>query len=128
MSESAAVDYDSMPFDQFVSEMTEKMDSAEALFSVDKLDEAESVWNEIAVTRRVAMITLTKSGPELINMVMEDREAALAYAELLDCLGHHLQKMDSLKEILEHAQWRVMMALAHREDMQSVFEEARKQH
>lgn len=128
MSEGAAVDYDSMPFEQFVSEMSEKMDSAEALFSVDKLDEAESVWNEIAVTRRLAMLMLTKSGPELIDMVMEDRGAAVACADLLGCIEDHVSKLDSLKEILGHAQWRLMMALAHREDMQSVYAEAKKHH
>lgn len=128
MSEGAAVDYDSMSSGQFASEMAAKLESAQALFSVEKLGEAESVWNSIAVTRRSAMAMLTKSGPDLVKAITDNREFAVACADLLGGIEASIVKLDSLKEILEHAQWRMMVALAHREDMQAVYEEAKKQH
>ena len=107
-------------------ELFEELEAAEPWFTVDGLREVEAVWQESERTRRAATAVLTKSGSELISTVLEDRAVAVSLAGVSAALDGYLSRLDGLKEMLEHAQSRILLALCSRDDMRSVIEEGER--
>jgi hypothetical protein len=73
--------------------------------------------------RRAALLMLTKPGAELVKMVSENRDYALALAELSKPLADHVQHLQGLVYLLKSVEARTMVLLASRPDMMSILEE-----
>jgi hypothetical protein len=76
-------------------------------------------------TRRVALLSLTMSGSDMIKAVETDRELALAFANAMDASDQYVGALKSMVSCIEKAQARLIVALCHRPDADSVIEEAK---
>lgn len=113
--------------EQFGEEMTAKVKAAPAWFTHEQMMKAEREFQANGVTRRLALSLLTKSGQELIDAVSTDRGLAVAMAEWSAQNTQYLAGLEAERKAVGHAQARVMVALAHRLDLDEVLSEARRQ-
>ncbi len=111
--------------EQFADEVTAKVKAAPAWFTHEQMAKAEREFQANGVTRRIALAVLTKSGQELIDAVSADRDFAVAMADWSAGGDGYLAGLEAERKTVEHAQARVLIALAHREDMDEVLSEAR---
>jgi hypothetical protein len=75
--------------------------------------------------RRVAMVALTKSGKELIELANKSREGAVAVALMAEASDLTFKRTLELAEIVKSAGERARIALCERKDMMSVIAEAK---
>lgn len=101
-----------------------QMRRAPAVFTHDEVHSLESKISADAdgPARRIALAVLTQPGVKLLDAVA-DRSYAVAIADSSQRLGEYLGRLHQLTDVLESAQMRMVVALATREDMQSVIEE-----
>jgi hypothetical protein len=109
----------------FAAKMLEGIRSLPPYLTMKQIGEAERVFKSFDVTRRIGYLTLTKSGDDLIDSLAADRDVALGMAEWLDNFRLFLEQLDSVKETLKHAQARIVIAIANREDSSSVLVETK---
>jgi hypothetical protein len=75
--------------------------------------------------RRVALVALTKSGKELIELANKSREGAVAVALMAEAAALSFERTLQLAEIVKSAGERARIALCERKDMTSVIAEAK---
>ncbi len=74
--------------------------------------------------RRIGLISLTKTGQEVIDMVRE-REGAVHLAAAADQIHRYADALKALAEMMEAASMRLNVALCWRDDCESVMAEAK---
>jgi hypothetical protein len=67
--------------EQFIDEMAATIKAAPALLTHEQIELAERAFQSHGYARRVALVSLTKSGQELIDAVCTNREFAVAMAD-----------------------------------------------
>jgi hypothetical protein len=80
----------------------------------------------MALNRRVAMMILTRPGKFVIDWARGDRKTAVAMADGVLGIRDTVKRMRELADLLEAAEWRLAIALCEREDMTSVYAEAKQ--
>jgi hypothetical protein len=76
-------------------------------------------------TRRAAVALLTKPGANLLDEVRNDRDFAVAVAQVFERLPVCIAQLEGLLEILRCSQMWMMIALCQREDMDQVKQKAK---
>jgi hypothetical protein len=104
-----------------------QMRAAPALFTQEEMYklEASIAEDRDGMPRRVALALLARPGGDFLDSIAADREAAVALAEVSKSLGGYVKRLRELTKLMEAAQGRMVIALANREDMDSVLKEAR---
>lgn len=103
-----------------------QLKAAAPLITEDVLQDIEQSFLSVEdrVTRRAALLVLLRPGSELIDKIERDREAAVAFAELMEGVGNYAKHLRQVTGLLHAAEGRLLIALCVREDMQSVVAEA----
>lgn len=113
-----------MPPDDFADALFAQMATKTPLLSCDDMDEIEALWERQRCNRRAALVLLTKPWAWLNQQVSEDRGFAVAVAQI-KMLADEAELYKGLAKFMEAASAWSMMALASREDMIDVIEEAK---
>lgn len=113
-----------MPHDDFADALFAQMEAKEPLLTCEDMDEIEAMWERQRRNRRAALVLLTKPWTWLNQQVTEDRDFAVAVAQA-KILADEAGLYKALAELMEAASVWSMMALASREDMSEVIEEAK---
>jgi hypothetical protein len=74
--------------------------------------------------RRAALLTLEKSGQQLIDGVTRDRGTAVAMARVSSAAMDYAKSLHQFAEIMESASIRIRLALCSRSDMEAVLKDA----
>jgi hypothetical protein len=90
--------------------------------NADKMD-AQFLSISERRTRRAALLTLEKSGQELIHGVTHDRGLAISMACVAASASAYAESLREFSEIMESASVRIRLALCSRPDMESVIKE-----
>ena len=100
---------------------------APALFTHEEMYKLESAIGKDSdgIWRRVALAVVAQPGKKFLEGVAANRESAVAFAEAVGPLRDYLGRLGQLTEVIGAAQMRIVVALAQREDMDSLFQEAR---
>lgn len=112
---------------KFADQVDQKIMRSPALFSRNEVGVADRNMTMNDWVRRVAMLLLSKTGSELIGSIETDRSFAVALASWSDAIPAWVEDVNERIRLVEHAHARALIALAHREDMKSVFEDSRAQ-
>jgi hypothetical protein len=75
--------------------------------------------------RRTALATLARSGKELINALIDDREAALAFAKVCNGARDYAARLREFADIMETASMRLMIGMCFRDDGPQILEEGK---
>lgn len=110
---------------RFADDMIATVKAAPAVLSTAQLDEVERAFNSWGTTRRTALAFLTKSGGYLIQQVQKDRQFAVALADAANHADEYLEYLRQFETSLKAFRARAIVALACREDMDAVLQEAR---
>ncbi len=114
--------------DQFADRMFRKIEKAPAWFkNSDEVERFNKKISDRTWIRRMATAVLEMSGKQLIERVEKDRDFTAALVPWYDRINDYLKMLDDVKDLVGHAQARFTLAIANREDMDQVFEEARKE-
>lgn len=108
-------------------ELFEEVKAAPAVLTREQVHEIEEAVERRGWIRRLAHMTLTKPGAEILDKIKQDREFAVAYVCWFDNVKGYMTMLDDLKETVEAASLWLAVAYAQREDMDAVFEEGRAQ-
>lgn len=112
-----------MPPDDFADALYARLETKEALLTCEDMDEIEALWERHRRTRRAALALLTKPWAQLNQEVIEDRGFAVAVAQI-KTFADEVGLYKGLAELMEAVSVWCMVALAGREDMSEVLEEA----
>lgn len=121
------VDWDALNPDEFAMQILERMRAEPATFTPDQVQIIEKRAQADGITRRAMLALLAMPGKQVLETALEDRDAALGLAELQAHIRDYLDnRHDSLRELLQAADVRIMLALAQREDADQIIAEAIK--
>ncbi len=113
--------------ERFAMKMLRTVRKAPALMTHDQMENLErTIQADDGVARRMGLAVAAMPGGELIGKVEADRNAAVTFATIDECVTEYLHKLKGLTAVLEVAQTRLLIALATREDMADVIAEAKK--
>lgn len=113
-----------MPPDDFADALFAQMETKGPLLTCEDMDEIEAMLERQRRNRRAALVLLTKPWAWLNQQVTEDRGFAVAVAQI-KMLADEVGLYRGLAEFMEAASVWGMIALASREDMSEVIEEAK---
>lgn len=113
-----------MPPDDFADAVFIQMETKEPLLTCEDMDEIEAMWERQRRTRRAALLLLTKPWAWLNQQVTENRDFAVAVAQI-KMLADEVKLYKGLAKFMEEASLWGMLALADREDVDEVIEEAK---
>jgi hypothetical protein len=116
----------SMPSDAALAKVCSRARRAPALLSSEERAEAERVASERDWVRLATWSVLSMPGKDIIKAVRDKRDTAVAFAALSDAAVAYRKNLKQIEEFVETMEVQIMVALAHREDMAGVIEEARK--
>lgn len=105
-------------------QMLERVMKAPALLDKDKIVDAERRASLRDWPRRAMWHVLAMPGKEIIEKVRSDRDTAIAFAGLLNAVSEYEANQKALGEFMGELQYRLLVALACREDMSAVMAEA----
>ena len=99
----------------------------DAVLSEEMLDAIERRFCDGAngAARRTALVTLLKSDDWLFRAVAEDRETAIAFADIAQCASAYSHRLREVADLVDRAATRINVALCTREDMDAIVAEAR---
>lgn len=109
--------------EEFARDLQAQVETEGALMSFGDMDAMERYWERDRRQRRAALLFTTKPWAELDKSIQEDREFALAVANVFDCLN--IEAYKSIYAILNEARRRILVSLCSREDAQELLKEAR---
>jgi hypothetical protein len=118
---------EAMPPDEFSDALFAKMEAAEPQLTCEDMDKIEAVWMSQKRDRRMALVMLTKPWAWLNQQVSKDRDFAKAVAEV-EQYASRASLYKGLAEMMETAVVWCMLALAGREDMQELCNEAKAEY
>jgi hypothetical protein len=93
------------------------------IMDADKID-AQFLNGYDRRIRRAALLTLQKSGQELIHSVTGDRGMAVAMACIMSTATEYAKSLREFAEIMDSASFRIRLALCNRPDMEAVIRDA----
>jgi hypothetical protein len=101
--------------DQFADEFK----AQPAQLTTEQVYEMESAFvdNGLGTVRRAALATLSRSGQQLMDSMLSDRDAALSFARSYDQIADYTRRLRSFADMMESASVRIAVALCAREDM-----------
>ena len=113
--------------ERFARKITRMVRATPALFTQETLAKAEcNVPAEgYRKTRILGFGVLTHTGAQLIDLIANDRQTAVAFAELDENLRCYIEHLRGLLTMMEDADARIGVALAQRDDMDEVTAEGR---
>lgn len=76
------------------------------------------------ITRRVALASLTRAVPQLIESVTDDRVVAVEFARHADALKDYIDRLNEFTTMMQSARLRLRIALCARPDMDEILAEA----
>ncbi|MEW8042493.1 MAG: hypothetical protein AB2826_09690 [Candidatus Thiodiazotropha sp.] len=117
-------DWDKMSGDKFAKNLFDKLEAEGPVLTLDELEIFEDRLQENRVTRRTALVVLTKSFSEVQEMIEKDRDFAVATADVFNCTDPGLYQ--ATHDLLQNARIRMAGLLACRDDMEQVLEEAKR--
>jgi hypothetical protein len=118
------IDWDALDDDEFAELIIRKVENEPPVISDDDVEAIEKQAQLDGVTRRAAMLVLTKPGKWLIDTIDTDRGFALAHAQVHASIDDYLKRQAPLLHLMERAKARISVALAWREDMDEILREA----
>ncbi|MGH8502012.1 MAG: hypothetical protein ACREVE_05970 [Gammaproteobacteria bacterium] len=122
------IDWEAMDEEEFAVKMLERVTAEPATLTEEQEERIEKVAQRDAITRRCVLAMLTKPGKHTLESALNDREAAVAYAGLQADIRDYLKnRHDGLKEFFEAVDIRIGLALAQREDMTEIIEQAKRE-
>lgn len=114
-----------IPLDEFCDKLLAHFDAKRPILNFEQMDIIEETWERYMVSRRCALITLTKPFSEIRKMVEEDRRFALAVAEIYNNTADN-GYYATVHNLMENAHKWAEMALLGREDMKQLIEEVKE--
>ena len=87
----------------------------EPVFTTEEAEQAEEANNEASRARRIALVLLTQSKADMMDMVKKDPETAINMAEML---GDGITRNDMIREQLEMAFARLCCAASTELDIE----------
>src|ERR1700681_2830223 len=102
--------------------------SRPALFTKATVFEMDAAirQDKFGLSRRLALVFLSKSGRDFIKPVSEKRDFAIAVAQAADGFHHYADALRDLLSWIEEAERRSGIALACRPDMKSILAQVAK--
>lgn len=98
------------------------MNAKGPMLSCEDMDKIEARWEEERRARRCSLVLMTKPFSWLKQQVKDDRDFALAVADVFRCTNEN-QFYKGVNELMEQAHLWAMIALCEREDMQEILAE-----
>ena len=97
------------------------------VLSEEMLDAIERRFADGAngAARRAALVTLLEPDARLFRAVAEDRETAIAFADIAQCASAYSNRLRDVADLVDRAVTRINVALCTRGDMDSVVADAR---
>ena len=113
--------------ERFARKITRMVRESPSLFTAETLEQAEckALDDGYRQTRRLGFGVLTHPGADLMDLISNDRETAVAVAEFDEHLRRYIQHLRELLTMMEAAEARIGVALAQREYMDEVTAEGR---
>lgn len=105
--------------------LVERVEAEPAVFTLDQVRQGNRSLDEIQYVRKIAAFLLSRSGRELMDDVAGKRDLAVALAEWSDQVKRFEEKTQATLEMVTAAYTRLIVALACRDDMDQVLNEAR---
>lgn len=96
-----------------------------AQLTIEQVGSLEARFSGADVDRRVALMTLTKSGAELIEVFSGKRKGALVFARVADDTAGYATLLRHLADLMDTASVRLNLALCSRDDMQAILDEVK---
>ncbi|MBT3038811.1 MAG: hypothetical protein KME37_07685 [Candidatus Thiodiazotropha sp. (ex Codakia orbicularis)] len=118
------LDWGKMSEDEFAKNLFDKLEAEGPVFTLGELEIFEDRLQKNHATRRTALVVLTKSFSEVQEMIENDRDFAVATADVFNCTDPGLYQ--ATHDLLENARIRMAGLLACRDDMEQVIEEAKR--
>lgn len=119
-----AVDWDALSPDEFAELIIQRAKEAPPTITKAQLYDIEKGVQATDATRRAAIAVLAMPGSELMQIVVSGRETALAFAQLTEWIDCFLEKQQRVKDLVKSAQAKLLVALAQREDMHNLLDQA----
>jgi hypothetical protein len=117
-------DWAAMDDKTYCENMDKVINAAPPLLSFEDMDKLERWWRDGVRRRRCSLILLTTPAKELVEKVQKDRGFAVAVADVLDGIKDLTNVAQELTELFNAVEARTILALAAREDMQEIMDEA----
>jgi hypothetical protein len=117
---------DALSPDDFAATMFTAMEKADAVLTCEDMNQIEALWNQQRRARRATLIMLTTPWADLNQKVAEDRDFALAVAEVMQ-YAEETKFYRGVADWIEQAGTWTMLALVGREDMRELLAEARRE-
>jgi hypothetical protein len=114
---------DAMHPDEFADTLFATMEKAEAALTYEDMDQIEAMWNQQRRERRYSLVMLTMPWADLNQKVAEDRDFALAVAEVMQ-YANETKFYSGVADLIERAGTWAMVALAGREDGKELLAES----
>jgi len=122
--EMRLIEADKMDEDQFADRLYEQVEASPALINMEQVDTIEKIIRT-DMFRRAALLFATSSGAEICDKILNDRDFALAAADVFQGLDGAETRYRQLADLLAAIHARLLVALAGREDMQEILDEAK---
>ncbi|MFC1347716.1 MAG: hypothetical protein G8D81_20480 [gamma proteobacterium symbiont of Clathrolucina costata] len=119
-----AIECDQMSDEDFANSLFDKLEAEGPVFTLEELGRFENRLQKNAATRRMALVVLTKPFSEIQEQIENDREFAVATADIYQCTDPELYQ--ATHDLLENARLRIAGLLACRDDMEEIFKEAER--
>lgn len=119
-----AVDWDALSPGEFAELIIQRAKEAPPTITKAQLYDIEKGVQATDATRRAAIAVLTMPGSELMQIVVSGQETALAFAQLAEWIDCFLEKQQRVKDLVKSAQAKLLVALAQREDMHNLLDQA----
>lgn len=117
-------DWNAMDDKTYCENMEKLIDAAPAILSFGDMNKLEAWWRDGIRRRRCSLALLTMPARELAEKVQADRGFAVAVADVLDGIEDLENVAKELTNLFQAVQARTILALAGREDMQEIRNEA----
>jgi len=122
--EWGAPEWGQMSSEDFAESILVKLETEEAALTCEEMDIIEQFWRDDMRNRRCALVFLTKPFSEIREQIESDRGFAVCAAAAMDCIEP--DRYQTIANLLRDVQRRLMVAVACREDMEEVLEEAKE--
>lgn len=122
---NSIVDRNAMSSEEFADAMIKGVTDAPAQLTCERMDQIEARWRDDTHERRCALVMLTKPGSDYLKMVESDPAFAKAVAAVMQHLPELIEFHECMVKLLQTVNTWSMVALAGREDMQSLLDAAK---
>ncbi|MFT4255632.1 MAG: hypothetical protein QM599_01500 [Pseudoxanthomonas sp.] len=104
----------------WTNEVFAKLEQKGPILTFEEMDLIEERWRDDTRNRRCSLLVLAKPWVELRELVVTDKEFAIAVAQIAPIARDLSERLHSLADAIGAADIWATCALAHREDMAEV--------